>query len=229
MRSIRRQLLVWLLALVLLGVGIAGWLIYRQALAEANELFDYQLEQIAAALPAEPFSQVLGSRDTGDEGIVLLPVLGARGVGDYRTRAASSAAGDERARHAASGSARPVAGSTPAARRCSRSCARSMDCCSGLPPRSTSRRRSSPTLSETGLPDVFYFPREDVNMARLERSTHSTHCPFKGDASYFHLRTEDGLIENAVWSYETPFEQAARIKGYLAFYSSRVDRIDQTS
>jgi len=85
------------------------------------------------------------------------------------------------------------------------------------------------TLSETGLPDVFYFPREDVNMARLERSTHSSHCPFKGDASYFHLRTEDGLIENAVWTYETPFEQAGQIKGYLAFYASRVDRIDQTS
>ncbi|HVE10693.1 MAG TPA: ATP-binding protein [Paraburkholderia sp.] len=71
MRSIRRQLLFWLLAIVLLGVGIAGWLIYRQALAEANELFDYQLQEIAAALPAEPFSQILGSRDTGDEGIVL--------------------------------------------------------------------------------------------------------------------------------------------------------------
>lgn len=71
MRSIRRQLLFWLLAIVLLGVGIAGWLIYRQALAEANELFDYQLQEIAAALPAEPFSQVLGSNNTGDEGIVL--------------------------------------------------------------------------------------------------------------------------------------------------------------
>ncbi|SMG56908.1 DUF427 domain-containing protein [Paraburkholderia susongensis] len=85
------------------------------------------------------------------------------------------------------------------------------------------------TLSETGLPDVVYFPREHVNMARLERSTHTSHCPFKGDASYFHLRTENGLIENAVWSYEEPFEQAKRIKGYLAFYASRVDRIDQTS
>ncbi|MCC8394094.1 DUF427 domain-containing protein [Paraburkholderia sp. MMS20-SJTR3] len=85
------------------------------------------------------------------------------------------------------------------------------------------------TLCETGLPDVVYFPREHVNMARLERSTHSSHCPFKGDASYFHLRTEDGLIENAVWSYEAPFEQVGRIKGYLAFYTSRVDRIDQTS
>lgn len=71
MRSIRRQLLFWLLAIVLLGVGIAGWLIYRQALAEANELFDYQLQEIAEALPSEPFSQVLASRDTGDEGIVL--------------------------------------------------------------------------------------------------------------------------------------------------------------
>ncbi|MBV8626335.1 MAG: two-component sensor histidine kinase [Paraburkholderia sp.] len=71
MRSIRRQLLVWLLAIVLAGVGIAGWLIYRQALAEANELFDYQLQEIAAALPAEPFTQVLGSGDNGDEGIVL--------------------------------------------------------------------------------------------------------------------------------------------------------------
>lgn len=85
MRSIRRQLLVWLLALVLLGVGVAGWLIYRQALAEANELFDYQLEQIAAALPSEPFSQVLGSRDTGDEGIVL-QIWNRNGVLMYYSR-----------------------------------------------------------------------------------------------------------------------------------------------
>ena len=85
------------------------------------------------------------------------------------------------------------------------------------------------TLSETGLADVFYFPREHVNMARLERSAHTSHCPFKGDACYYHLHTEDGVIENAVWSYETPLEQVGRIKGYLAFYASRVDRIDQTS
>lgn len=85
------------------------------------------------------------------------------------------------------------------------------------------------TLSETGLPDVFYFPSADVNMARLERSTHTSHCPHKGDASYFHLRTENGVVENAVWSYETPFEAVRQIRGYLAFYASRVDRIDQTS
>jgi len=85
------------------------------------------------------------------------------------------------------------------------------------------------TLSESGLPDVFYFPRADVNMARLERSAHTSHCPFKGDASYYHLRTEDGLVENAVWSYEQPFDRVRQIGGYLAFHAARVDRIDQTS
>jgi uncharacterized protein (DUF427 family) len=85
------------------------------------------------------------------------------------------------------------------------------------------------TLHETGLPDVVYFPREDVNMARLERSDHTSDCPYKGHASYFHLRTEDGLVENAVWTYEAPLATAVAIKGYLAFYASRVDRIDQTS
>ncbi|HEY3599273.1 MAG TPA: DUF427 domain-containing protein [Paraburkholderia sp.] len=89
--------------------------------------------------------------------------------------------------------------------------------------------QSALTLAETGLPDVVYFPRADINMARLERSTHTSRCPHKGDASYFHLRTEDGIVENAAWSYETPFEGARRIEGYLAFYASRVDRIDQTS
>lgn len=85
------------------------------------------------------------------------------------------------------------------------------------------------TLSESGLPDVPYIPRADVNMARLERSTHTSHCPYKGDASYYHLRTENGLVENAVWSYEQPFDQVRQIEGYLAFHASRVDRIDQTS
>jgi uncharacterized protein (DUF427 family) len=89
--------------------------------------------------------------------------------------------------------------------------------------------RRALTLVETGLPDVVYFPRADVNMARFERSTHTSRCPYKGDASYFHLRTEDGMVENAAWSYEAPIDGARQIEGYLAFYASRVDRIDQTS
>ena len=54
------------------------------------------------------------------------------------------------------------------------------------------------TLKETGLPDVFYFPREDVNMSRLRRSDSASHCPYKGDACYFHLLTEvDGPVIDA--------------------------------
>ncbi|MCY0387513.1 ATP-binding protein [Robbsia sp. Bb-Pol-6] len=71
MRSIRRVLLVWLLAIVLIGVVLAGILIYRQARAEANALFDYQLRQTAAALPSEPFSSVLGGHTSDGEGVVI--------------------------------------------------------------------------------------------------------------------------------------------------------------
>lgn len=86
------------------------------------------------------------------------------------------------------------------------------------------------TVRETGLPDVFYFPREDINMTRLQRSQSTSHCPYKGDASYFHLLTEeDGPVMDAAWSYESPLPGAEAIKDCLAFYSSRVDRIDQTS
>ena len=85
------------------------------------------------------------------------------------------------------------------------------------------------TLVETGHDPVHYFPRADVNMARLSKSTHTAHCPYKGDATYYHLLTEDGPIEDAVWSYEQPMPNVAQIKCYLAFHSSRVDRIDETS
>ncbi|SAK71667.1 DUF427 domain-containing protein [Caballeronia ptereochthonis] len=85
------------------------------------------------------------------------------------------------------------------------------------------------TLIEPGMEKVHYFPRADVNMARLERSIHTSHCPLKGEATHYHLLTEDGPVENAAWSYEAPHDAAAKIKGYLAFNRSRVDRIDETS
>lgn len=71
MLSIRRVLLLWLLAIVLIGVAAAGVVIYRQAQAEANALFDYQLQQTAAALPSEPFSSVLGGHAGDNEGVVI--------------------------------------------------------------------------------------------------------------------------------------------------------------
>ena len=76
-------------------------------------------------------------------------------------------------------------------------------------------------LKEGTYPVVFYIPRKDVKMEKLAASAHRTHCPFKGDASYFSLPG----AENAVWSYETPREGVAAIRGYLAFYPEKVDAI----
>jgi uncharacterized protein (DUF427 family) len=76
-------------------------------------------------------------------------------------------------------------------------------------------------LREGNYPAVVYVPREDVNMDRLAASDLSTHCPFKGDASYFRFG-EDSAGEEVAWSYETPFDQMATIRGHLAFYADRV-------
>jgi uncharacterized protein (DUF427 family) len=79
--------------------------------------------------------------------------------------------------------------------------------------------REALAMKEGDYPVVYYFPRKDVKMARLERSTHGTHCPFKGDASYFSLK---GGPRDAVWSYEQPFDEMAAIAQYLAFYPDKV-------
>jgi uncharacterized protein (DUF427 family) len=83
------------------------------------------------------------------------------------------------------------------------------------------------TLREAGYPPVRYIPREDVEMALLEPTDHATHCPYKGDASYFSLRVDGKTSDNAVWSYEAPYPSVATIGFYLAFYPDRVDAIEE--
>lgn len=82
-------------------------------------------------------------------------------------------------------------------------------------------------LKEASYPPVFYVPRADADMAALTRTAHHTHCPYKGDASYFTIAVGDRTAENAVWSYEQPFPAVAEIKEYLAFYPNRVDAIEE--
>lgn len=72
----------------------------------------------------------------------------------------------------------------------------------------------------TVAPVVYYIPRRDVKMDRLTRTTHSTHCPFKGDASYFSFKNGP---ENAVWSYERPYDEMTVIKDLIAFYPDKVE------
>lgn len=82
-------------------------------------------------------------------------------------------------------------------------------------------------LQESGYRPVFYVPRKDVDMSRLARTTHHTYCPYKGQASYYSLVTDGRVEENAVWSYEQPYDEVAVIRGHLAFYPDRVDRIEE--
>jgi uncharacterized protein (DUF427 family) len=78
------------------------------------------------------------------------------------------------------------------------------------------------TLKEAKYPAVQYVPREDANMALLERTDRVTHCPYKGDASYYSVKADGKTLDNAIWTYETPFPAMAEISGHLAFYPDKV-------
>ena len=79
------------------------------------------------------------------------------------------------------------------------------------------------TLKEASLPPVQYIPREDVATDLLERSSRRTHCPYKGDASYWDVTAGGVRARDAVWSYEKPFVAVKDIAGRLAFYPHKVE------
>ena len=79
-----------------------------------------------------------------------------------------------------------------------------------------------PHVGHVVAPVVYYIPRKDVKMERLVRTNHETHCPFKGQASYYSFK--DGP-ENAVWTYEQPYDEMTAIKELLAFYPDKVETI----
>lgn len=79
-------------------------------------------------------------------------------------------------------------------------------------------------MHETRLPNVYYFPRDDVRTEFLHRTSHRTNCPFKGNATHWSLTVGDRTVENAAWSYEEAFDEAASVTGYVAFYWGAMDR-----
>jgi uncharacterized protein (DUF427 family) len=85
--------------------------------------------------------------------------------------------------------------------------------------------RRALTLREANYPPVRYVPREDVDMALLERSSHETYCPYKGDCAYFSIPSGGARSADAVWTYERPHPAAASIREHVAFYPDRVDAI----
>lgn len=82
-------------------------------------------------------------------------------------------------------------------------------------------------LIEGDLPAVIYFPREDVAMAFLDKSEKTSHCPHKGDATYYSIVNKSSTDEDAVWSYESPLVTASEIKGHLAFLPLPSVKVEQ--
>jgi uncharacterized protein (DUF427 family) len=78
-------------------------------------------------------------------------------------------------------------------------------------------------LYETGIGPRFYAPLEDFDEAALSRTDHSTHCPFKGDASYFAVQVNGTSRDNAIWAYESPIGEAEWLRGYASLYHEQAD------
>jgi uncharacterized protein (DUF427 family) len=78
---------------------------------------------------------------------------------------------------------------------------------------------------ETGTPQRFYIPPEDVRMDRLVPTETKTYCPYKGEASYWSAKANGGMRQDVVWSYLTPRPECAPIAGHLCFYDDRVGAI----
>ena len=83
-------------------------------------------------------------------------------------------------------------------------------------------------LQEAAYPPVHYIPIKDVNVA-LERSAHTSYCPFKGDASYFSIPAGGARSVDAVWTYEGPHAAVEEIVDHVAFYPDRVDTTTRES
>jgi uncharacterized protein (DUF427 family) len=82
---------------------------------------------------------------------------------------------------------------------------------------------SALTLREASYPAVQYVPLADVDQSLLRRTETSSHCPYKGDASYYTLAGPDGDLTDVIWTYEQPNPSVEPIAGHVAFYPDRVD------
>jgi len=88
---------------------------------------------------------------------------------------------------------------------------------------------ASVTLREAAYPAVHYIPRQDVRFDLLERSDHSTYCPYKGECSYYSVPAGGAKSVNAVWSYENPYPSVAAIQNHMAFYPDRVGSLSEST
>jgi uncharacterized protein (DUF427 family) len=78
------------------------------------------------------------------------------------------------------------------------------------------------TLREASYAPVYYVPLSDIDSELLESSDTTSYCPYKGEASYYSVRTGDGVVKDAIWFYDEPYDAVSEIAGHVAFYPDRV-------
>ena len=86
--------------------------------------------------------------------------------------------------------------------------------------------RAALVINETGIPPVYYIPKQDVRMDLFERTETETYCPFKGTASYWSVTAGERSSADAAWSYEAPYDECQGLGGHLSFYGDRVDAVN---
>jgi uncharacterized protein (DUF427 family) len=84
--------------------------------------------------------------------------------------------------------------------------------------------RHAKLLHEHGILPVLYFPAEEVRTDLFRPSDKQTHCPWKGDASYWSIDVNGPTAEDAVWEYKSPLPEAPPLKGYFGLYWNKMDR-----
>jgi uncharacterized protein (DUF427 family) len=77
-------------------------------------------------------------------------------------------------------------------------------------------------MQEASYPPVLYVPLTDVDKTLLEPSDTTSYCPYKGEASYYSIKTADGVVQDAIWFYEAPYDAVGQIIDHVAFYPDRV-------
>ena len=84
--------------------------------------------------------------------------------------------------------------------------------------------RSALTLQESTYPAVQYIPLADVDQSLLSRTSTVTYCPYKGEANYYTVRTPGGdVLDDVIWTYDSPYPAVAEIAGHVAFYPDRAE------
>ena len=80
-------------------------------------------------------------------------------------------------------------------------------------------------LVETGLPNRYYIPEQDIQMEFLEPTESTTRCPYKGMATYWSASIGEQAFKDIVWCYQEPLPECTPIAHFLCLYNERVDAI----